>query len=48
MQLRIKCAGRGMQESRPHQIAGDAILFLNATLADSGSGEPFQFPDGLL
>ena len=35
-----------MQESRADEVTGGAILFLNATLANSGGGELFQFTDG--
>ena len=48
MQLRIKRARRGMQEGRADQIAGDTILFLNATFANPCGGERFKFPDGQL
>ena len=46
VQLRVKSAGRGMQEGRTNEVASGAILFLNATFADSGGGERFQFTDG--
>ena len=45
VQLRVKGAGRRVHESRADQVAGDAILVLDATLANPSGGELFQFPE---
>ena len=45
VQLRVKRAGGGMQESRADQIAGNPVLSSNAPLANPCGGELFQFPE---
>jgi hypothetical protein len=44
VQLRVEGAGRGMRERSTDEVAGDAILRLNAALTDACGGELLQFP----